>query len=333
MPVQVQCPSCSKCYAAADALVGKRARCKFCGHVFELVALPARAGAALSPSAAPGAAPIDPDLALLDERAAGLPADAEPETVFNHAFHAYVAPNRANTSYKFPTAKLLDRWLPWALAIGAMLWLALHTRSTAGDLPGWVAPFRMAMLCAIFFGLVWPLTSLAVSQSARRMRYDLPSSPRWRVLAAFSVAYALCAVFWLLMGTMQGLILGGILGLALGLAALWLFLRLRPHEALMTLGLSGAGFVIAVIIGIVVVVALNGLSAAIVKGFKTPTTMVQSPFGPGLSWVPPRPPAPAPAPAEPGPSSSAGNATLFRTNRQEMSCMWHLIDGKKTRTG
>lgn len=262
-------------------MLGKKVRCKGCGHVFQV----SEDGGAEDPS----------DLGSLAAAAESMSgrtgthightagsyggnAEANPEDALAAARSQL---SRSNEQYRYSGAETVDAGLPWGLLLGGILLMVLL--GGGEDLPGWFAPLRAAVFMILLLAVVHPLTMVGVRKAAVKCNFDLPERSRTRVLAALMVPATFSFILWNIGEGLASFIIGCIVGLGIGMAVLFLLLRLKTREAPTTLGLASAFFTAGVVIAVALVSGFNMILAnAIAKD--TATQFAQSPLGPGLDW-------------------------------------------------
>jgi hypothetical protein len=313
MAISAECDACGRKVQAPDSMAGKSVRCKQCGNIFTLPG---------------GDEAIDNDDlgALADiERSfdshhshpsprrepvveSDSDADSESEP---YDFAGPIYAGRTNVFYRFPYAREVDYYLPYALAIGGVAWIAAVCFRLSGIDITWLAIVRTALAVAGYALFVAPLTLVLVRKAGRKMRFQMPSNDRWRAFAAYMPGFALAYMLWVLgHGDWVALLLGCLAGVTIATGAMALLFRLYPLEIAPT-GVYGAiGFLLGVGITAGIFIGINSLLISIAVSTKNPDMLPSSLFGPGLAWVsqedrdriqaelnPPPKPKPAVAPA------------------------------------
>lgn len=299
MPITVQCDECGFRYAAPEALLGKRVRCKRCSAVFTVAEASAVAGAVNVPDH------TDADSGALSEMddidailrggsgAAGGEPTASPDEIA-----------RAVQPFDFPYSQQVDRFLPLGLLVISLLLIISQTLAQDDLGRPWLATVRVLLLLGLYAVIVFPITYVGVKHGVRKHGGHMPWSPGWKTFAIFTIAYALSYMLWLAGTNIASLLLGCLAGLGVSLTALWLVFRPRLDRGFDPLVWSGVAFVLAILVAGGFVAGLNLTTFAITSGSQTAHTFAASPILPGLPWNPPPPPedpyAPLPTPAIPG---------------------------------
>lgn len=306
--LSLECTNCGKKYRAPDHLAGHKVKCRGCGTVFALVE-PSNgdidlAGAAAmetsrsSSSAAStmggrspvatSASPRTAPMAGGDVRSAPAETLDAADAVFQGAFSsgAAITPGRparrANVPIPYPGSREIDRWMPIALPAISLLWVGIEVFVSNGSGAIWAPFVRLLLLLAGFFLIVLPIGWLSANIAAAQGRFHLPPNPKLRTIAAFSLPMAIAAFLYLSLGSLSSAIPGAFLGIAIAMGALWLLLRVKPEESVITILAGGAAFAIAIMICAGLLVALNSGVRNLAGG--SGSQLAESPLGPGLPW-------------------------------------------------
>ena len=200
--------------------------------------------------------------------------------------------------FDFPNAALLDRIVPWALTVIGLLWLVTESGSRDEGHPnyGW---FRAGMFLVLYGLIVWPLGMLGMQMANHALGRRPPPAAPWRAFAAFCLPYTLACVFGQMSQGIGGLIIGLFFGLIIVCAAIGFLFRVRPAHATVALGYAAGFFVGGILVCVLLMVALNSITLAVLKHKGTAGSFDHSPLASALSWDAPPPveenPAPLPA--------------------------------------
>jgi hypothetical protein len=257
MSISVVCAGCGKRFNVADQFAGKRGKCKSCGAAIEIP----RAGLPKSPE-------VDdlPDLAALGDldRSARASVAPPPPLYSTPAPVAlpYATPVYRAEAERRATAPLSDfvaDQLPLGLVVlGYVLPTGyMVVKGLFGPAPG--ESLAMNALWAVgCLGIVAPLTGLGVKLSAMAVKYETPTSPALRGMAAFAAVPIMVMIFNILaqaavasstpgtdvVGAALGLeFIGLVLGVVVSFFLVWMLFGLRFPEALVTWLFSGFGYV------------------------------------------------------------------------------------------
>ena len=290
MAFEVRCPECHKLYAAEWGLVGKRIRCRKCANVFPVG--PPREAASYVP-AAPAVASVGESTLAFEESgststgaATSIVVEKADDTGFGAAsVHYESKPNlRPSRPQRFPGSDVLEAWLPLGLGLVAAVWSVSETFADNRTGRPWVSMVRLAVVVAIYFLLVVPLTQLAVRHALGKLRRAMPPSPKGRVAVTFALPATLGYVFWLVSGGIPGLVMGLILGLALMAAVFWLLFRVSAQEAAGAYAEAGGAFVASLAVGAALLVGANSMLNHVMVNNKSVATWRESPLGSALAW-------------------------------------------------
>lgn len=236
MGITAVCDACGKKYQAADRMAGKRIKCRNCGAAIQLPG--GTDGTSPDDTASGGDAKWELGTAFGTEESSGEAPAMEANFGGQGAGgvseeHADAPPRKRSEWYRNPTVRIIDRWLPPATALIALLSIAGSTYSATSteNLPFWVFGTRMAVIVFSYVVIVAPLTFVGVRYSIKTMNAMLPKDGRWRAFAAYIWALMLAVLIWNAGGGgTPALIMGTTLGLALSAAALMLLFRFEPDE-------------------------------------------------------------------------------------------------------
>lgn len=279
MVTDVACPVCQKHYSATPDMIGKRVRCRNCATVFPVIPQdegslePVGVSAAEEEESAPAAPPPPP-------------LDGNLESEFESAIGGEEgrSPLRPNIKLKFPWAAELDRFLPAALIIIAVVWMCSQTFGSPDLNPLWTGFLRVGVVLALYACLILPVVLFAASRIALKLKYELPPSTAWRAAAVFSLPLMLGYVFWSISAGPSGFVLGCILGLAISAAAFWLLFRLQPREIAPSFAAVGGSFLGAVLVSIGIMALLNVFINSGMISSHAAHDLRSSPLGPGFAW-------------------------------------------------
>ncbi len=295
MPVTVQCDQCGFQYAAPEALIGKRVRCKHCSSIFTVTEASSDVSLSLLQSA-------DPDNAALsetDDIDSILRGGDGQESIHGDNLARIAKP------FDYPYSREVERFLPPVLLVISLLLIVSQTLSQDDLGRRWLLALRLLILVGLYAVVVFPITYMGVRHGVRKQGGHMPWSPRWKTFAIFTIAYALSYMLWLAGANIASLLLGCLAGLAVSLTAVWLIFRLRLERGVEPLVWGGVAFVVAVLLSGGFLAGLNLTTFAITSGSRTAHTFAASPILPGLSWDP------APVTDEPaGPPSSGTPAPV-----------------------
>ena len=301
MSTVVQCSRCSTLFNTTGRVAGRRVRCRNCRAIIQVPKTGA-AGARSEDEVVDGEqlerldsidfAPADPlDLSVNCGGAAPAVMRSstqvfapDPDAIFAQASTEFEY-GRSAAAYNFPYSREIDRWLPVAMFGAAMLWLAHQAVLADNGLPVWAGLIRLAVLLVGLFGVVVPVTYIALVNTARNAKYRLPPAPFWRVTAVVAVPYATAAAMWLIDGGLSNLIIGCLVGLLLSLPALWLLLRLDPQDGPSTLTVAAGSFLGSSLLVAGLVLGINAVAVGTMRRANSPSDLAVSPLGPGLTWV------------------------------------------------
>jgi hypothetical protein len=319
------CNSCGKRFQAPPEFVGKRVKCKGCGVVFEIQAplgsKPSEAGGVDLDALAALEQSFSGDVSA-DTRAGrsktrpGVRSDPQPaeETSDDDAMAVlpYEPAGRANVlKFHYPGAKQVDQWLPLGLVVFSVLGLGVAAAQQETGANQWIAFVRFLFLSLLYVVLIFPFTMAMLRKVGAEQKFEMPPQEKLRCFACYIPSFALAAGLWFAgdgVSVMQAF--GALFGLAISSTAVWLLYRLREEEIANTIAYGAGGFALGSGISVGLILGLNLLVGQIVVQQKAQDKVPLSPFGPGLSWVSPKPsPAPVvevrpkPAPAVPTPTS------------------------------
>lgn len=276
MPVTVQCVQCGLRYAAPDALIGKRVRCKRCSAVFTVAEVP-------TGDAVPAVPPSDVDSAMLSEmddidailRGGGGEGAPLPDD-----FSRPVQP------IDYPYRHHVERFLPLGLLLVSLGLIVSQTLAQDDLGRPWVPAVRMLIVLGLYAVIVFPITYAGVRHGVRKQGGHMPWSPGWKTFAIFTIAYALSYMLWLAGTNIPSLLLGCLAGLAVALTTLFLVFRLPLGKGPDPLVWGGTTFVLGMILAGGFAAGLNVTVFAITTGSQTAHTFAASPILPGLPWNP-----------------------------------------------
>jgi predicted Zn finger-like uncharacterized protein len=315
MAIQVQCGACGAKYNVADAMAGKKVRCRQCGAVFGVP----------GPGAAEAAAPVtareagdetesvtdgleDSGAAAPPPKPAARPAarrpnvlppvsrmpgaeetddqEADEEDVEGYALNR--APRyvgfAANPAFQFPGAELIDRFGPLVIGLGILAWMIAKTLRADDSGRPWVGFLRVAIYIGGYAAVVFPLTLWGVHRAGCKARFGMPPSHRWMIFAIFGVPFALGIIFSLTGVGLAPFIIGVLIGLIPALAGLWFHCRLLPQQMVTGLATPAAFFVGGVTLAVLLAVGANWAVQSSVKSSPPQPPFTSSPLGPAFAW-------------------------------------------------
>jgi len=298
MPIEVTCPGCGKQYSAPESLAGKRLACKNCGSALDVPvggvrpsidensetrsAEPALRDAPRAPVAAQHASSSDTDVDS-DDPLASLEPGSKPKP-------ADVA-MRYGRGFDFPHSREVDRFLPWALVVGAAVLIGYANISftqaaQSGARPGksWLNFLSLLMLAVSYVGIAWPLGLFLMRLGARTLHYRFPSPQKWIAFSIFALPFALHYLIWTLADAWSGYVSGMFVAIGLACGIAWALVRPSKPNTPGTLGFAAGAMVGSILLTLIVLILTNLLVFKILDELKTSYEVPRSPFGPQLAW-------------------------------------------------
>ncbi len=338
MGITATCQSCNRKYAAPDSMAGKTVKCRTCGDMILLPmpdvegelgfepddefsspprslddtppAMEVPAATMKDPSAGSTAQGIKvPNATRRTARTQDRARDtgmALPESE-SATVVTYTPPASPWTEwYRHPYALKIDYWLPRAVVVLGVIWLAISMIMASDNLPVWMLMSRLGVLELCYLALVFPLSLVGVRIGSGIYGEAMPRDAAWRGFASYIPALTISVVLWNAGGgTTPALVMGAFLGLAISAAVVMVLFRLEPEKILVVAACGSGGFVLGGLGACLLVYGLNfltiyGLSQS--KNVRVPPPA--SPFWPGLAWDV-KAENMAPTVARPGGASSA----------------------------
>jgi hypothetical protein len=284
MGISFQCDACGKQYKVADALAGKRGKCKECGAVIQVPQIEPPAEELTDLSAL---AEIERTGVVMPEPAEAAAARSRrvpPAPALNYATPTDYdssptipfQPARKKSREPHPFHVVIDSWLPIGLILvgyGFPLIMSLIDDARS-DSPGLSLLLTAAFVVVVLLVVV-RVTVLGLKLASHYMEFELAESPGFRVMAAFAAGPLTAAIFTemavLASATLPSaiqrmyviffwLIVGMIIGIFISFFLLWLLFGLRFKEAVVAWLLAALGnfigsiIALAVYLGIVVLI-------------------------------------------------------------------------------
>ncbi len=286
MIISVECSHCGQSYKVEDRLAGKRVKCKSCGKAFlvEVLDTPgfrreeepsiARAPARSVESEARREVEQNEE-----EVAPQLPDYIEPKYIGDPV----LVRRGWNPPYKVPLSLMLDQWLPLALFIGGLIWIFAATLDLHGAKP-WIGWTHAFVLLGVAMAVVMPLINLGYRLAGRKAGFAPPPHSKFRAIASAAIPVAIIYVFWSIEGNVGAMLLGAIFGTLLFAGSSWLFLRLRPEQAVTALTYVGGCFAASTLISVLVIAGLHFGTLATMRAMHRLDRVGESPIARGFDW-------------------------------------------------
>lgn len=277
MPIKVACPSCGHQYQVADALAGKKVKCKECGGI---IAIPAPGS---EEDFDFGAIDVEPEQPAPGRSSAG--ARVEQPRYEQPVDEEEPAGGEAIPEYNFKGAPVVQSVVPAILGAGCLGWMAVQAFRADDPNHGWVGPFRAAVYLLGYAVVVFPITLIGVRAAGQKAYVAMPENYRWKSFGIFSVPAALAAIFTLISPSVVMLVVGIAVGLIISIGAFIFLFGIRPQRMGVAIG-ALIGYVIGgAVLGVALLFGIAFLVQAILGLTKTAHEYSFNPVGPQFMWT------------------------------------------------
>jgi hypothetical protein len=314
MPIDVICPGCHKLYRVADEKAGKKVRCRECSAAISVPAATqdAEEGDILSnlgdigagSSSSSGVIPVPSRDRNDDDSGPEWTSSVNPwdlSASMSEIKHRLVP--RPYTPFVYPLSDVVESFLPWLLIGFGLVPAAIRAGREIYYTPRpWVGYTQLALLALMFFAIVIPATCRGLRSAAKTFKFRLPESIYFRVLAAFSTAIGMGALFY---GQLDwnGFYFGFGVGTFLAVILLAIMFSLLPAETIFVALFTAAFFLTTSIAAGYVVTSVEPLMNLLAPPPKQIVQKKPIPKPTTVATTAPTPAAPAPAAPKPTPGN------------------------------